>query len=77
MGAKEGGVIDGVLDLNSGCALWLAGTWFGVERIADDVGVEVVRGADGKRVGFFCLGATRIFFPAVQGKQKVLRDRLT
>ena len=48
MGAEEGGVIDGVLDLNSGCALWLAGTWFGVERVADDEGVEVVRGADGK-----------------------------
>jgi hypothetical protein len=74
METHEGGAIDGVL--NGGRVFWLAGTLFGVERIADDIGVEMVEVDDG-RVVFFFLGATRMVFRTVRGKWKVLRERLT
>jgi hypothetical protein len=44
METHEGGAIDGAL--NDGRVFWLAGTLFGVERIADDMGVEMVQEVD-------------------------------
>ena len=53
MEADEGGAIDGVI--NGGCVFWLAGTRFGVERIADD--------AEGGQGGFARTGGVgdRVF----------------
>ena len=75
METDEGDAIDGVLD--GGRVFWLAGTRAGVERIADDVEMKMVREVDDGRVVFFFLGATRTVFRTIREKRNVWCERLT